>query len=154
MRSSTDPASSGVVPRTTTRPLGARLRRVGWKNVKSCSRPRVGDAGSVEDECAELRVGRLGERVVAQEVADRFDQAAVAAEQDGAGERGLAGLVAPELLGLWQTELLGEERSGCGRDELGVELGCALGFGHDSTFFDSVVGAVFDSKRVRQQTYP
>ena len=89
----------------------------------------LGDAGGVEDQPAEL-VGPPTAEVVADDVVvlgqcgpHRFDDAALPADQQGPGQRLLAGPVAAQRLGLRDPELFGQERTGAGVDDLGQEIG-------------------------------
>ena len=83
-----------------------------------------GDTGGVEDQPAE-RVGPATAEVVAHQVVvlverrtQRLDDAAVTPDQQGAGQRRVARLVAAKVLRLWNTKLLGHKRSGAGVDNL------------------------------------
>ena len=90
---------------------------------------RRGDAGGVENQPAE-RVGPAAAKVGAHHVivlvqrrAQRLDNPALAADQQRAGQRRIAGPVAAQFLGLRNAELLGEKRAGPGVDELGEQIG-------------------------------
>ena len=90
-----------------------------------------GDTGGVEDRAAQL-LGAAGAAVVNDEVVVReqfahgLDEAALAAEEDGAGERGLTGLVAAQDRRLRQAEAAGQEGAGARLHEGRVEIraGC------------------------------
>ncbi len=101
----------------------------GEEFVERLEARRFGDAGGVEHQPAEpIRPPAaeiVGDHVVVlgQGGAQRLDHAALAADQQRAGQRRLALLVAAQRLGLRDAELLGQEGSGTGVDDLGEEIG-------------------------------
>src|SRR5699024_1262568 len=82
----------------------------------------LGDAGRVEDEGGVLAVTGVAGQVVVriQQGGDRVDQAALTTDEHEARQRWLAGLVAAQLLGLRQTDLVSQEVAERGLDELAV----------------------------------
>src|SRR5699024_9355229 len=58
-----------------------------------------------------------------QQGGDRVDQAALTTDEHEARQRWLAGLVAAQLLGLRQTDLVSQEVAERGRDDLAVTVG-------------------------------
>ena len=85
----------------------------------------LGDAGRVEDEGGVLAVTGVAGQVVVriQQGGDRVDQAALTTDEHEARQRWLAGLVAAQLLGLRQTDLVSQEVAERGLDELAVTVG-------------------------------
>ena len=98
-------------PRTVARrPDGGREELEQLRQLR-----RLGDAGGIEHRGAQLvcstttRVVHDQLIVVGQQFAQRLDQPAVAADQDGPGQWGLAGLVAAQRGRLWQADLARDE---------------------------------------------
>ncbi|SLC95877.1 Uncharacterised protein [Mycobacteroides abscessus subsp. massiliense] len=94
-----------------------------------------GDAGGVEHQSAEL-VGPTAAEVVGHHLvvvgqggAQRLGEAALATDQHGPGQRGLALLVAAQFLGLRDTKAAGEQVAGPGVDQQRVKVVSELG-GH------------------------
>ena len=111
----------------------------GEELVQSLELDRCGDAGGVEDQGAEL-VGPAAAEVVGHQVvvlgqrgAQRLGEAALAADQHGPGQCGLALLVAAQVLGLRDTQAAGEQVAGPGVDQQRVQVVSELG-GHVPSF--------------------
>ena len=105
----------------------------GEEVVQGLEAGRGDDSGGVEQQAAEL-VGPAPAEVVAHQVvvlgqrgAHGFGDAALAADQQRARQRGVAGAVSAQRLGLRDAQLLGQKRSGPGQDHLCVQVVGELG---------------------------
>ena len=111
----------------TRRPEVAQQRRE--ELVEALQPDGFGDAGGVEHQPAE-RVGPASAEVVGHQFvvvgerdAQRFDDAALTADEQGACQRRITGPIAAQRLGLRDAELLGQEVSWRRVNELRVQVG-------------------------------
>ena len=109
---------------------GPRLRSSGVKNSYSAFRPAgsvmpVASNTSPPNESAQRPPRLLADHVVVlgERGAQRLGDAALAADQQRAGQRRLACAVAAQRLGLRDAELLGEERAGRRSGRLARQVG-------------------------------